>query len=161
MTHAVEQRDPLAEFRPSGHLLMLMLRASVADDGHGGPWLSVMRSHSAAPRRVFHHYMSVTQPGDFSNDRIVMCSGLELLGKFCRMAASVPARVFEPTRAELRELGDWCVTRVNVPLWDADQQRWLREYMGPLARDRRADERDDAAARVRSLRWLMAEEWLR
>lgn len=159
MTHALEQADPLARFRPNGHTLMVMLRASAVDDGHGGPWLSLARSRTNPP--VYVHHISVTQPGDFSNDRVVLCSGVELLGKFCSVTRGVPANIVDPNRAELRELGDWCVTRVNAPLWEYDQRAWLREYMGPLAQDRRARERDHAESRVRSLRWLMAEEWLR
>lgn len=164
MSHALEQAeqtDPLAEYRPSGHMLMLMLRASAVDDGHGGPWLSLTRARNTGTARVFVHHISVTEPHAFSNDRLVLCSGVELLGKFCALTRGVPANILNPNRDELRALGDWTVTRVNAPLWDADARAWLREYMGPLARDRRARELDDAASRVRSLRWLMAEEWLR
>lgn len=161
MTHALETADPWAAYRPTGHQLMLMLRASAVDDGHGGPWLSLVRSRDAAPRRVYVHHISVTVPQAFSNDRLLMCSGVELLGKFCALTHGVPADIINPGRTELRALSDWCVERVNAPLWDADQQRWLREYMGPRAQDRRAYEHDAAEGRVRSLRWLMAEEWLR
>lgn len=160
MTHALETADPWAAYRPSGHQLMLMLRASAVDDGNGGPWLSLTRSRAAGPR-VYVHHISVTLPQAYSNDRLLMCSGVELLGKFCALTRGVPANIVNPDRIELRSLGDWCVERVNAPLWDADQQRWLREYMGPRAMDRRANERDAAEGRVRSLRWLMAEEWLR
>lgn len=159
MTHAVEPRNR-AEYIPSGHLLMIMLRASAVQDDQGGPWLSLMRSYSAAPRRVYQHSISVTAPEPYSTHRIVLCSGLELLGKFCSIAG-VPAPILNPTRTQLRTLGEWCVERVNVPLWEADQALWLREYMSAAARDRREDQRLDAESRVRSLRWLMAEEWLR
>lgn len=160
MTHALEAPDPLAPYRPSGHTLMLMLRASAVDDGHGGPWLTLARSRDMAPR-VYVHHITVTEPHAYSNDRLVLCSGVELLGKYCALTRVLPANLINPQRDELRALGDWCVKRVNAALWDADQERWLQEYMGPRARDRRADEHDAAVCRVRSLRWLMAEEWLR
>lgn len=159
MSHALEEVDPLAAYRPSGHTLMVMLRAAAVDDGHGGPWLSLTRTRTTP--RVFVHHIGVTEPHAYSNDRLVLCSGVELLGKFCALTRGVPANITHPDRTELRALGDWTVKRVNVPLWDTDQQAWLREYMGPLAMDRRASERDACASRVRSLRWLMAEEWLR
>jgi hypothetical protein len=139
---------------------MLMLRASAVDDGQGGPWLTLTRAADTV-HRVYVHHIGVNEPDAYSNDRLLLCSGTELLGKFAGLTHTVPAKLTNPNRDELRELGDWCVTRVNAPLWDVDQQRWLSEYMGPRARDRRADERAHADARERSLRWLMAEEWLR
>jgi hypothetical protein len=139
---------------------MLMLRASAVDDGQGGPWLTLTRA--ANPQhRVYVHHIGVNEPDAYSNDRLLLANGTELLGKFASLTRSMPAKITNPSRGELRELADWCVTRVNAPLWDVDPERWLREYMGPRARDRRADEREMADARVRSLRWLMAEEWLR
>ena len=160
MTHAIEQKDAYAPYRPSGHLLMLMLRSAAVDDGRGGPWLSLTRARHS-PARVVVHHNGVTEPAGFSNDRLLMCSGVELLGKFCRITDGVPPNIVSPNRVELRALGDWCVSRVNAPLWDTDQRAWLAEYMGPIARDRRARDTDDGASRARALRWLMAEAWLK
>lgn len=140
-------------------MLMVMMRAATVDDGKGGPWLTLARSHQRP--RVFMHHVNVMQPHEFTNDYLVLCSGLELLGKFCKISYGVPANIISPGAAELRALGDWAVKRVDAPLWDRDISTWGKQYMGPLAQDRRADEREDCASRVRSLRWLMAEEWLR
>lgn len=160
MTHAQEvETDPLARYRPSGQILMVMLRAAAVDDGRGGPWLTLSRSH--ATPRVFVHHVNVTEPQPFSNGFVVMCSGVELLGKFCKITRGVPANIVNPRVDELRELGDWAIKRVDVETWDRDIVAWGQRYNGPLAQDRRADERTECESRVRSLRWLMAEEWLR
>lgn len=159
MTHALEQADRLAPYRPSPHVLMLMLRASAVDDGHGGPWLTLTRAHDNP--LVFAHHITLVSPMAYSANRVTLCSGAELLGKFCSITRGVPANILDPTSAELRALGDWCCKRVNVELWHDDPAAWVRWYMGPLAKERRAYELEDAQSRVRSLRWLMAEEWLR
>jgi hypothetical protein len=159
MTHALNEVDALAPYRPHPHTLMLMLRASAIADGRGGPWLTLTRAHGSA--RVFQHHIGFSAPTAYSPDRVLMCSGVELLGKYCSITRGVPANITEPTGPELRELGTWCCERVKVALWDEDVHAWARWYMGPIARDKRAAEADDAASRVRSLRWLLAEEWLR
>lgn len=157
MTHAVET-DRFARYRPSPHLLMVMLRASAVDDGKGGPWLTLARAYDNP--QVFSHHIA-TAPTAFSPHQVVMCSGVELLGKYCSITHRVPANLTAPDGIELRHLANWCVERTDVELWDTDLQAWHRKYMGPLAKERRAREANDGASRVRSLRWLMAEEWLR
>jgi hypothetical protein len=159
MTYAVEETDPLARYRPSGQMLMVMLRAAAVDDGKGGPWLTMARSH--ATPRVFVHHVSVSEPHPFTNNILVMCSGVELLGKFCTLTRGVPANIIRPHVDELRALGNWAIERVDTALWDQDIYAWGQHYNSARAQDRRTNERDDCVSRVRSLRWLMAEEWLR
>lgn len=158
MSHALNQADRWAPYRPHPHTLMLMLRSSAVEDGRGGPWLTLTRAHDA---RHFAHHIALTAPTAYSTDRVLMASGAELLGKYCALTRGVPANIVNPTSGELRALGDWCCERTKVDLWDADVNAWVRWYMGPLAKDKRAAEADDAMSRVRSLRWLLAEEWLR
>jgi hypothetical protein len=159
MTHAVEP-EMKPEYLPPGHPLMLMLRAAVMDDGKGGPWLTLERSFERAPRRAYRHHITVVEPQPYSTHSLTLCSGVELLGRYMSYVGSRP-NLANPEAAHLRALGEWAVQRVNAPLWDADAKLWLRQYMGPIARDNRADEHDECEARVRTLRWLMAEEWLR
>lgn len=150
--------DPIGEYRPSGHMLMLLLRAAVADASDAGPWLTLQRSAADEPR-VYVHHISLTATEMWSAHRLVMCSGAEALGfAFHHRWPSITA----PTRAELRALGDWCVERVNAPQWDrGDRDAWIREYMGPRAKQRRDFEADMGAAHTRALRWELAEQWLR
>lgn len=159
MTHALEEADRLAPYRPHPHTLMLTLRAAAVDDGQGGPWLTLTRAHDNP--RVFRHHIGLTAPTAYSANCVVLCSGTELLGKFCSITHGVPADIHRPTGAELRTLGTWVCERAKVELWDHDLAAWVRWYMGPLAKDRRANDFADAQSRVRSLRWLLAEEWLR
>lgn len=155
-----ETEDRWAPYRPTGTTLMLLLRAAAVDDGQGGPWLTLTRSYTPNPR-VFMHHIVLREPDAYDTDRLTLCSGVELLGKFCSLTRSVPARITDPARMDVRALADWCVERVDAETWDRDPQRWLRQYQGPRAKDRRADEHADAMSRVRSFRWLLAEEWLR
>jgi len=160
MTHAQEvETDVLAQYRPTPQMLMVMLRAAAVDDGHGGPWLVMGRSHTTP--RVFVHHVSVSEPHPFTNNVLVMCSGTELLGKFCKLTRGIPVNLVRPQAPELRALGDWAIKRVDAPLWDHDIYGWGQSFNSVAAQDRRNDERNDCEARVRSLRWLMAEEWLR
>lgn len=159
MTHAVETTDRWAPYRPKPHTLMVMLRASAVSDGQGGPWLTLHRAYDNP--KIFTHHIAMSAPTAYSNNRVVMCSGVELLGQYCAITRRVPADIAHPDTEELRRLGDWCVQRTNVELWEFDLPAWVRKHEGPAARDRREQEAADAASRVRSLRWLLAEEWLR
>lgn len=147
-----------AGIRPSGHYLMLMLRAAVVDDGRGGPWLYVYRTATAGGTPLYTHHISTHPPLAYSEQRAVMITGDEVLGFAAEHAWP---SVTDPSAAELRALSTYAVECERIDQWAMWPLDWHRDHMAPERRKARRARRRDARAYARRLRWTLAETWLR
>ena len=146
-----------AAIRPTGHYLMLLLRAAVVDDGRGGPWLYVYRTRTPGGATVYTHHLSTSAVVDsYSENRAVMLSGDEALAF---VDAYEWPSLIDPTVAELRALGTFAVELEHIDMWAEWRSVWVRDFAGrDKARAKRAPSvRRDATA----VRRALAEQWLR
>lgn len=142
--------------RPSGHTLMMLLRAAVPDAGDAGPWLLIERTQSAPP--VYVHHATCADVPPYSPHRLVMLSGHDALA----YATDNQWRsITSPTRAQLMELSLYALVKHDVYLWAQDYAQWATWYVSKAATDERALTAREHAARARALRWTLAEQWLR
>lgn len=150
-----------AAIRPSGHYLMLLLRAAVADDGHGGPWLYVYRTATPGGSPIYTHHITtstITRETYSTESRALMISGDDALA-FAAENRWPATSIVDPTVAELRALGTYAVEAEQLEQWHVWHSAWIRgESQRTTARDARAAR---ARAAARGLRWLLAEQWLR
>lgn len=146
-----------AGIRPTGHYLMLLLRAAVVDDGHGGPWLYVYRTRTAGGALVYTHHLSTSVTGldAYSENRAVMLSGDEALGF---AAEHRWPSITDPTVAELRALGTYAVQVERIDQWAEWHSAWIPGHVS--RRQARAERAARARAAARGLRWVLAEQWL-
>ena len=147
-----------AGIRPTPHYLMLLLRAAVVDDGHGGPWLYIYCSSTTGGATIYTHHI-VTKPGalaSYSAHRALMISGTEALGF---AAEHKWASITAPSVAELRALGTYAVEAERIDEWATWRSAWLQAWGARHAQ--RLDRAKRAEAAARGLRWALAETWLR
>lgn len=152
-----EDPPQYAAIRPTGHYLMLLLRAAVAEDGRGGPWLYIYRTATPGGATVYTHHLSTAAAIEsYSESRAVMLSGDEALA-FAE-AYDWPS-ITDPTVAELRALGTFAVELEHIHMWAEWRAVWLRDY---AARDKARAKRGPAVREAaRGLRRRLAEQWLR
>jgi hypothetical protein len=144
--------------RPPAHYLMLLVRAAVADDGRGGPWLSVMKTHTEAGTPIYTHHIDVLQVDWYSTRRLVLVSGAEALAWAMTSGWS---SITDPSVREVRELSEHAIDLHGADLWSTDYVDWLARYCGPEARLIRDEHGELALSAARGLRWTLAEQWLR
>lgn len=145
-----------AGIRPTGHYLMLLLRAAVVDDGRGGPWLYVYRTNTPGGAVVYTHHLSTAAAVEsYSENRAVMLSGDEALA--FTLSYDWPS-LTDPTVAELRALGTFAVELEHVDMWAEWRSVWVRDFAG---RDKARAKRAAAVRRdATAVRRALAERWL-
>lgn len=144
--------------RPPAHYLMLLVRAAVADDGHGGPWLSVMKTHTPEGAPVYTHHIDVRQVDWYSTRRLVLISGAEALA--WAMTSGWPS-ITDPSVREVRELSEHAIDLHGADLWAGDYIDWLARYCGAESRLVRDEHTELAKSAARGMRWTLAEQWLK
>lgn len=144
--------------RPPAAYLMLLVRAAVCDDGHGGPWLTVATTHTPAGTPVYTHHVSNNRIDWYSTRRLVLLSGAEALGWVMTNGWNDLAH---PTVRELRALSDFAVELHGADVWARDYEVWREAYCNPTAVREREEHTEVAESAARSLRWTLAEQWLR
>lgn len=151
--------DIRADLRPSGHHLMLLLRAAVADDGRGGPYLTTMRTHTADGTQLFCGHVSVAPVEWHSHARLVMLTGDDALAY--AVAAQWPLQsITDPSTTELRALAEHAVTQIDAVTWARTYGTWHEQYMSPTETRRRNAQAEASRSAARALRWRLAEQWL-
>lgn len=162
MSEKIKDRDDeppeYLGLRPSGHYLMLLLRAAVVEDGEGGPWLYLYRTTTPGGAPVYTHHIATTTAGlsAYSESRVLMLSGLEALGF---AAEHKWPSITDPSVAELRALGTYAVEAGRIDQWAEWRSAWLQAEAS--RKTQRRERRERAGAAARALRWTLAEQWLR
>lgn len=147
-----------AAIRPSGHYLMLLVRAALADDGRGGPWLTVMKTHTPAGTPLFTHHISVAPTDFYSTRRLVMLTGDEALAHTARAGWR---SLTSPTTAELRALGTYAVELHGAHHWALHYREWAAAYCDVQQTAYREGTTNAIAGEARGVRWQAAEQWLK
>lgn len=154
---SVDLSLPYPELRPGSHHLTLLLRAAIVDDGHGGPWLSLLRTHTTAGTPVYTHHIHTHIVDRHSTRRLVLLTGDEALSFALRQQWTDLAN---PTLTQLRELSTWACQQFDAAAWSVSYTEWAARMCTGVARF----EQEEYAARCRSdaraLRWREAERWL-
>lgn len=149
--------EPYAELRPGGHHLMLLVRAAVMHDGRGGPWLTVLKTHTPAGTALYTHHI-MTQPVDwYSTRRLVLLSGDEALAY--THAAEWPS-ITDPSTRELTAMATYAVELHGAHHWAMNFREWQATYCGIGATRIREDHTARVASEARGIRWTLAEQWL-
>lgn len=140
--------------RPTPQLLQLLMRAALADDEKGGPWLSVMYTHTPKGERIYTHHIHMHPLDWHSSRRLVLLSGDEILSyaKLQRLS------LVDHTGAQLRRLGTYACELHDAPGWDRHYVTWVQQW-NASALDRQ-EAWDLARGDARALRWSEAERWL-
>jgi hypothetical protein len=162
MSSTPKPRTPLTrrqypELRPSGHYLMLLLRAAVADDGRGGPFLSIMRGQLADGSPIYHHTVQCSPVEWFSGQRLVMLSGDAALAYACEHEWE---SITDPVFSDLYELGQYAITLHDAPGWAGSYEQWMKAYMAPESMHKRLDRTPAYRSAARAMRWRLTEEWM-
>lgn len=151
-------RDPelaYPELRPSPQLLQLLLRSAVVDDGHGGPWLSVVRSHTTQGIPVYQHHLHMHRIDWHSTRRLILMSGDEVLSYAYHQRWT---NLFDLTQAQLRRLGTYAVELHDGPGWNTHYVSWYQRWVA--SQFQREESWELARGDARALRWREAEAWL-
>lgn len=151
------QQPEYAAIRPAGHYLMLLVRAALADDGRGGPWLTIMKTHTPNGSELYTHHISVAQIDFYSTRRLVMLTGDEALA----FTASRGWRsLTDPSTSELRELGTYAVELHGTHHWAVNYREWLQSWCGAQDIYSREGHTEATRGEARGVRWQAAEQWL-
>lgn len=141
--------------RPAPHLLTLLIRSAILDDGRGGPWLSVVRSHTTAGTPVYVHHIH-THPVDLhSTRRLVLLSGDEALSYALNQKWT---NLADPSVGQLRRLGTYAVELHDGAAWDRHYVSWHQRYAA--AAEQREEHWALCASDARALRRREAERCL-
>lgn len=159
MTYEVTRNDgpelAYPDLRPNPHHLQLLIRAAVVDDGHGGPWLSVVRTHTGDGTAIYTHHIHTNVVDWHSSRRLVLISGDEVLS-YVHMQRW--PNLFDPTATQLRKLGTYAVELHDAPGWNQHYITWHQRW---TASDfQRRESWELARGDARALRWREAEQWL-
>lgn len=144
------------DLRPPGILLVLLLRAAVADPADG-PWITAYRS--AGNNGLISHHITVTRDLPATPTRLTLLSGLDVLG-YAHHHRWTPAEVTEPTNRQISALRTFAMLHNDVSGWARDFTSWSTWRTSPEWAQERQQHDDNAAAAARSLRWILAEQWL-
>lgn len=152
--------DDIAHLRPSGHALMMLLRAACADDGHGGPYLSIEHATTASGAAFFRTHVSVAYIEWHSPRCLVLMTGDDALAYAARYNWPLGA-ITDPTTANLRELGTYAVGSIDALRWSLNYTAWRDDYTTVKAIKAREIIAAEHMAAARALRWQLAEAWMR
>lgn len=141
------------DLRPPGTLLVLLLRAAIADPSTG-PWLTVARSDSGL---ITHHIVTRDLPA--TPTRLPLLSGLDVLA-YAHQHRWTPAEVVEPTNRQISSLRVHAMLHSEAQQWASNWAAWSTWRSTPehAAEDQRYTEHATTAAR--GLRCILAEQWL-
>ena len=154
---SVAVSSPYPTRRPPPHTLALLVRAALADDGRGGPWLSVIRTHTTAGAVLYTSHIHTYPVDQHSSRRLVLLSGTEALAYALREGWD---SLTDPTVAQLHALQTYAVQLWDAPGWDACYPEWVSRLTSPQSQAAASEFAENCAADVRALRWREAERWL-
>lgn len=154
VTHTHDDGLAYPELRPTPQLLQLLLRAAVVDDGHGGPWLSVVRSHTSGGVPVYQHHIHMHPVDLHSTRRLVLLSGDEALS----YAMGQRLDLVHLNTGQLRRLGTYACELHDAPGWNQHYLSWHERWVA--AKLQRTEHWDLCRGDARALRWGEAEKWL-
>ncbi|MFC8719773.1 hypothetical protein [Kitasatospora sp. NPDC057198] len=142
------------DLRPPGLLLVLLLRAAVADPADG-PWLTVARSEDSG---LITHHITVTRVSD-TPTRLTLLSGLDVLS-YAHAHRWTPDEVRTPTNRQISSLRTHAILHSEAGQWAQDYSSWTTWRTTPEHHAEHQRYAEHAEQAARSLRHILAKQWL-